>query len=144
MFLDNYCLHWIKHGQAHCDQSSEKGFGGSFLFCFFLTFQSFSSSVWSDSLRPHGLLPDRLLYPWDSPGKNTGMSSYPLFQGLFPTQGWNLGLPYCRQILHSLRNQGHLSVIDAQVCLTLCNPWTLASQATLAMELSRQEYSSLR
>ena len=29
-------------------------------------------SVMSDSLRPHGLQPTKLLYPWDSPGKNTG------------------------------------------------------------------------
>ena len=28
--------------------------------------------VVSDSLRPHGLQPTRLLWPWDSPGKNTG------------------------------------------------------------------------
>ena len=31
-----------------------------------------SGSVVSDSLRPHGLEPTRLLRPWDSPGKNTG------------------------------------------------------------------------
>ena len=30
-----------------------------------------SSSVVSDSLRPHGLYPTRLLCPWVSPGKNT-------------------------------------------------------------------------
>ena len=28
----------------------------------------------SDSLRPHGLQPTRLLYPWDFPGKNPGVS----------------------------------------------------------------------
>ena len=27
----------------------------------------------SDSLRPHGLQPTRLLHPWDSPGKSTGV-----------------------------------------------------------------------
>ena len=27
----------------------------------------------SESLRPHGLQPTRLLCPWNSPGKNTGM-----------------------------------------------------------------------
>ena len=26
----------------------------------------------SDSLRPHGLQPARLFYPWDSPGKSAG------------------------------------------------------------------------
>ena len=30
-------------------------------------------SVTSDSLGPHGLKPARLLCPWNSPGKNTGM-----------------------------------------------------------------------
>ena len=35
----------------------------------------------------------------DSPGKNTGMSCHALLQGIFPTQGLNLGLPHCRQIL---------------------------------------------
>ena len=29
----------------------------------------------------------RLLCPWDSPGKNTGVSCHFLLQGLFPTQG---------------------------------------------------------
>ena len=32
----------------------------------------------------------RLLCPWDSPGKNTGMDCYALLQGIFPTQGSNL------------------------------------------------------
>ena len=31
----------------------------------------------------------RLLCPWDSPGKNTGVGSHTLFQGIFPTQGLN-------------------------------------------------------
>ena len=31
-----------------------------------------SRSVVSDSSRPHGLQPTRLLHPWDSPGKTTG------------------------------------------------------------------------
>ena len=32
-----------------------------------------SRSVMSDSLRPHGLQPTRLLSPWDFPGKSTGV-----------------------------------------------------------------------
>ena len=32
-----------------------------------------SHSVMSDSKRPHGLQPTRLLRPWDSPGKSTGV-----------------------------------------------------------------------
>ena len=39
--------------------------------------------------QPHGLQPTRILCPWDSPGKNTGVGRHALFQGIFPTQGWN-------------------------------------------------------
>ena len=35
--------------------------------------ESVSLSVMSASLRPHALQPARLLCPWDSPGKNTGV-----------------------------------------------------------------------
>ena len=38
------------------------------------------ASVVSDSVRPHGLQPTRLLCPWDSPGKNTGVGCHFLFQ----------------------------------------------------------------
>ena len=34
------------------------------------------------TLRSHGLKPTRLLCPWDSPGKNTGVDCHPLLQGL--------------------------------------------------------------
>ena len=44
----------------------------------------------------------RLLCPWNSPGKNTGVGSHSLLQGNFPTQGSNLGLPPCRWILYQL------------------------------------------
>ena len=36
----------------------------------------FSCSVVSDSLRPHGLQPPRLLHPRDSPGKSTGVGCH--------------------------------------------------------------------
>ena len=35
-----------------------------------------SRSVVSDSLQPHGLQPTRLLHPWDSPGKSTGVGCH--------------------------------------------------------------------
>ena len=50
--------------------------------------------------------PTRLLYPWDSPGKNTGVGCHFLLQGIFPTQGSNPGLPHCRQTLYRLSHQG--------------------------------------
>ena len=37
-------------------------------------------------------LPTRLLCPWDSPGKNTGVGCHSLLQGIFPTQGSNTHL----------------------------------------------------
>ena len=54
--------------------------------------ESISWSVMADSLWPHGLLPARLLCPWDAPGKSTGVGSHSLLQGIFLTQGSNLGL----------------------------------------------------
>ena len=53
-------------------------------------------SVMSNSMRPHGLQPPRLLCPWDSPGKNTGVGCHALLRGIFLTQGSNLNLPHCR------------------------------------------------
>ena len=38
------------------------------------------ASVVSDSVRPHGLQPTRLLHPWDSPGKNSGVGCHFLLQ----------------------------------------------------------------
>ena len=38
-------------------------------------------------LQPHRLQPARLFCPWDSPGKNTGVSHHFLLQGIFLTQG---------------------------------------------------------
>ena len=42
-----------------------------------------------DSLQPYGLQTIRLLCPWNPPGKNTGVGSHDLLQGIFPTQGSN-------------------------------------------------------
>ena len=42
----------------------------------------------------------------DSPGKNTGVGSHALLQGIFPTQGSNPGLPHCRWSLYCLSHWG--------------------------------------
>ena len=47
----------------------------------------FAYLVVSNLLQPHGLLLARLLCPWDSPGKNTGVSCHFLLQGTFPDLG---------------------------------------------------------
>ena len=59
-----------------------------------------SHLVMSNSLCLHGLRPTRLLCPWDSPGKNMGVGCHFLLQEVFLTQGLNLGLLHCRQILY--------------------------------------------
>ena len=47
------------------------------------------ASVMSDSLRPFGLGPTRLLCPWNSPGRNTGGGCHALLKGTFLTRGLN-------------------------------------------------------
>ena len=69
----------------------------------------------SDSLQPHGLQPARLLCPWNSPGKNTGVGGHFLLQEIFPTQGWNPGLLRCSQIFYCLSHQG------SPILLLLCS-----------------------
>ena len=58
------------------------------------------ASVVTNSVRPYGLQPSRLLCPWDSLGKSTRVSCHDLLQGIFPTQGSNPGLLHCRQSLY--------------------------------------------
>ena len=48
----------------------------------------------------------------DSPGKKTGVNYHALFQGIFPTQGSNPGLPHCRQILYCLSHQGSPRILE--------------------------------
>ena len=62
--------------------------------------ESVSCSVMSDSWWLRGLWLARLLCPWNSLGKKTGVDSHSLFQGS------NLGIPHCRQILYYLSHQG--------------------------------------
>ena len=62
----------------------------------------------------------RLLCPWASPGRNTGVGSHSLLQGIFPTQGSNLGLLHCRQILYHLSHQGSPIPLCVCVCVCMC------------------------
>ena len=48
----------------------------------------------------------------DSLGKNTGVGCHALLQGIFPTQGWNLGLPHCKQILYCLSHHGSPRILQ--------------------------------
>ena len=82
-------------------------------------------SAISDSLRPDGLQPARLLCLWNSPGKNTRVGSHFLLQEIFPTKRSNLGLLHCRQIIYRLNHWGahcsHVSYIKKSTSsLSLC------------------------
>ena len=86
------------------------------------------------TLYNHGLQPTRLLCPWDSPGKNTGMCCHFLLQGIFLTQRLNPGLLHCRQILLLSEPPGkplsHFQFSSvAQSCPTLCNPMNRSTPA---------------
>ena len=48
----------------------------------------------------------------DSPGKNTGVASLSLLQGIFPTQGLNPGFPHHGKILHCLSHQGSPRILE--------------------------------
>ena len=72
------------------------------------------------TLRPHRRPPTRLLCPWDSPGKNTGV-------------GW----PFLLQCL-KVKSESEV----AQSCRLLATSWTAAHQAPLSMGFPRQEYWS--
>ena len=63
-------------------------------------------SVMFQPVWPHRQWPGRLLCPWDSPGKNTGVGCHFLLQRIFPTQGLNPDLLHCRQIPSHLSHQG--------------------------------------
>ena len=56
--------------------------------------------------QPHGLKPARHLCPWDSPGKNTGVGCHFLLQGIFLSQGSNLGLLHWQGNSLLLSHQG--------------------------------------
>ena len=67
----------------------------------------------------------RLLCPWDSSGKNTGVGCHSLPQGIFQVQGSNPDLLDCRWILSYLSHLGSpMSVYGILVVLfDLCHPF---------------------
>ena len=101
--------------------------------------KSVSCSVVSDSLQPHGLNSPR-----NSPGQNTGVSSYFLLKGIFPPQGSNPGLLHCRQSLPAEppgkpknTGVGRLSLLQ-QIFLTQESTWGLLHCRQIFYHLSYQ------
>ena len=91
--------------------------------------ESVSRSVMSDSLRLHGLQPARLLCPWNSPCRNTGVGSMPFFQGSSWPRDQNqvsciagrfFTIWATREALHK-HSVCVCVCLVAQSCLTLCN-----------------------
>ena len=58
----------------------------------------------------------------DSPGKNTGMGSHFFLQGIFPTQGSNLGPLHGKKILYHHQGSPKVKALVSQLCLTLGDP----------------------
>ena len=71
----------------------------------------------SDSVTPWTVA-HQALCPLNSPGKNTGVGCHSLLQETFPTQGLNLGLLHCRQILY------HLSYREVPLCVVVVRDFT--------------------
>ena len=97
--------------------------------------------------------PTRLLCPWNSPGKNTGMGCHFLLQRIFPTQGSNLHLLH---VLHwqadslapgkplfASRSVLDLCAQSLQFYPTLCDPVDCSHQAPLPMGFFWQYWSGL-
>ena len=98
------------------------------------------------TLQPHGLQPTKLLSPWDFPGKDTGVGHHFLLQGIFPTQGSNVGLLHCRQILYRLSYKGSpanrisqsIQLVQLLSCVRVfATPWIAACQASLSITNSQ-------
>ena len=82
------------------------------------------------------------LSPWEPPGKNTGVGSHSLLQGLSPNQGSNPAFLHCRQILYHLSHQGSIKYIinipnSANIVdLLTLNSWLTALWLILEWSLS--------
>ena len=115
-----------------------------FPFNFLLLLLLYVCSVISDSLRPHELWPTKLLCPWNSPGRNTGLGCHSLHPGFFLTQGSNLcllRLVHCRQRLYYHWALQFSSVHLLSHVWLFVIPWTAACQASLSITNS---WSSLK
>ena len=97
----------------------------------------FSHSVVSDSLWPYGLWRTRLLCPWDSPGKDTGVCHHFLLQGILPTQGLNQGLPHCRRSIYHLSHQGSHKCGNKNHLYFLIPMWSSSLYTTARKKMKR-------
>ena len=128
-----------------------------------------SRSVLSDSYRPHGLQPTRLLHPWDFPSKSTGVGCHCLLHFYYLAAAAAKSLPSCPTLwdlmdcsppsfsIHGILQARTLEWVAisfsnawkwkvevkslSRVWL-LSTPWTAAYQAPPSMGFSGQQYWS--
>ena len=77
-----------------------------------------SRSVVSNSLQPHGLWTTRLLCPWDSPGKNTGVVAISSSRGSSQPRSWTQVSHVAGRFFTSWATRGALR--DDNACLWKC------------------------
>ena len=82
----------------------------------------------------------RLFCLWNFPGKNTRAGCHSLFQEISPTQGSNLGLLDCRQILYHLSHQGNPKIKEGNAYCQRSNHFTL----TPRRQYSQRQFSSVQ
>ena len=78
------------------------------------------------------------------PGKNTRVGWHSLLQGTFPTQGSNLSLPHCRQILYCLSHQGspckNTRLEGKQATMDCVQPWATEWERDLECGRARGQF----
>ena len=85
-------------------------------------------------------IPTRILCPWYSPGKNTGVFCHVLLQGILPTQGSNLHLLHCRQILYQESPSIFLLLLKLEM-LTVLTYFKLPRQENFNSSLSPSSFT---
>ena len=93
----------------------------------------------------NSLQPTRLLHPWNSPGQNSWVGSYSLFQEIFPTQRSNPGLQDCRWTFYHLSHHesprydkeiiitSATSVLEKGKALKHLNLWLIAENQLIML-----------
>ena len=87
LFFNRLCILYIWYYVAESDTTERLNWTDTCLYIHTCVLSCFSSVQFFATL---WTVAARLLCPWDSPSKNTGMACYALLQRIFPIQGSNL------------------------------------------------------
>ena len=104
-----------------------------------LRHSQFFATLWT-------ILLARILCPWDSPGKNTGVDCFALLQGIFPTQVLNphlfassalAGRFFTTSATWEAQVSSSIQFSSvAQSCLTLCDPMDCSTPGLTSMSIT--------